>query len=188
MTMKRHPAQCTVLPVTDYCHCGGKFDQTPHRVLPVTHPECMDCGSIPVDIRIRKTVDGHCFEFRYDNKNRRIRTLDDAHRVSAQIANEIAAGTFSRLHYKPKRGFISITSTISEFLRENIFTRLNELPVTEEDKYWIEEWMEPSIGDVGVFALSEIHLVKFIRFWNFKGEDRERAERLFNVVKQEIKL
>lgn len=104
------------------------------------------------------------------------------------MAEEIQNGTFSRLSYRPKKGMLSITANISEFLRENIFPRYEKLQMTEEDKIWIEDWMEPFLGEVGVFVINELHMKDFIRTFKFKGSEKERAERLFNVVRQEIKL
>jgi hypothetical protein len=184
---KRHPASCFVLSPSANCSCGKSYTRQPHPTYPFTYPGC-ECGNVPPYYIVRKSVCKKQQDFRYDRKSRKIKTLDDAYLLALDIAENEKNGTFKKSNYKRKFGIISISDTISEFIKENIIPRARHLHMTLDDKIWIEEWLEPYLCDVGVFTVSDWHLKDFIRTFNLKGEDRERAERLFNLIRSEIKF
>ena len=185
----RNPAACSVYSPVQFCNCGSTYKRVQHPFYQFAYPVCADdCGEAPASYVVRKWIDGHCQEFSYDIKGRRIKTLDDCNRLALEISADVNAGTFVKANYKRKPRMQQISDTISDLIRDQIYPRRKDLKITLDDKLYIQEFMEPFLGEVGVFAISQVHLKEFIRTFHLKGEDQARAERLFNVIKQEIRL
>lgn len=188
---KRLPGACAVMPPQPKCNYCGETYKTlknhPEFTELVSYPLC-PCGNTPEYYKIRKnTTCNHCEEFRYDSKGRKIRTLEDAIRVAHEIHVDVEAGTYSKKKYhQPKT--VTIYDTFSEFLHKYIYPRISKLHLTHDDKIWIEDWIEPFLCDVGVFVVSEMHLKDLISTFKMKGEEKERAERLFYSLTQQIKF
>lgn len=127
-------------------------------------------------------------DFRYNKKTKKIKTLEDAYKLALELHEDCQNGTFKKSNYKRKSRIVTISDNISDFIQNNIFPRIKELHLTLDDKIWIEEWLEPFMCEVGVFTVSEVHLRDFISTFGFRGEEKERAERLFNLIKQEIRF
>lgn len=193
MTMKRHPAYCTLFPRVSCCDCGGEWKRVINDRYPFLIPLCEECGALPNHFRLRKVTQySHFQDFCFDKKGKRIKTLDDALRVSLEIQADLDAGTYDKYQYRRKRNLISIQDTVSDFLRDHIIPNYKKLHMTLEDKIWLEDWMEPFLGDVGIFGITGetglIYLNKFIKTFRFKDYEKERAERLFHLVREQIKL
>lgn len=188
MTKVRHPAACSVLPATEICPCGNSYHRLQHQKYPFTYPHCPECEETPQFYKVRKSIAGHNTEFRFNSKGIKIKTLDDCNRLALEISYDIESGTFSKEKYRKRSRAAAISDTIADFIEEYIFPRQRELAFTHDDKVWMEDWLAPFFADVGVFVVSEMHLRDFIRTFRFKGEDQERAERLFNLVVGEIRI
>jgi hypothetical protein len=188
--MQKRPvtSSCSIIASFKHCDCGGLWKRVPHQTLPINHPVCSECESTPKNYELRKVVKGKREEFRYNRHGCRIKSIEEAYKTSNHIDSAVASGTYSKLNYKKRRDGVCITDTITDFLEDHIYPRWKKLHMTMEDKMWIQDFLEPFMADVGVFILSEIHLAQFIRTFHLKGEDRARAERLFDVIRREIKL
>lgn len=188
--MAKHPVAgyCEVFTLARKCKCGSTWTRITDEKYPFTFPACITCDSGPDTYNICKRIDGHRVEFFFNSKGFKMRSLDEVYATSLEIEKSVDEGTFSRQNYKKKRTAALISVTIEEFITTKIFPKWHKLHMTLEDKIWIEDYLQPYLADVGVFAVSEIHLMDFIRTFRLKGEDKERAERLFNVIRKEIKL
>lgn len=184
-TPTKHQGSCTVSAPAKACACGNPYNRIQHPKYPFTYPHC-DCDETPAWYSITKSVDGHKYEFFYDSKGRKIRSLDDCYRVSCEITDDVQSGTFNKAKYKKRIGTPSVSDTIEQFVRDYLFPNRRELRLSLDDKIWMEDWLVPFIADVGVFTVSEIHLNDFIRTFYLKGDEKERAIRLFNLLKSQI--
>lgn len=186
--MTKLTGRCSVFTPNRKCPCGGSWKRVQHPTYPFTHPICSVCEEPPRTYEFRKFLNGHASDFGYTSKGVKLKNLDDVYSTSMQIENEYLCGSFSKYNYKKKKGSISISDTIDEFIQDHIFTDWKKLHMTLEDKIWIEDFMQPFFAEVGVFTVSEIHLWDFIKTFRLKGEDKDRAKRLFEVITREIKI
>lgn len=189
MTKVRHPAACTVLPSSsNFCNCGNRYERLQHEIYPLTYPHCLACDEAPSFYKLRKVIHGRNVEVRFTSTGKKLKSLEQCYHTAHEMQVDADRGEFNPNKYKRRVCGITVADTVSDFIRDHIFPRQKELHLTLEDKVWIEDWMEPFMEDVGIFVVSEIHLRDFIRTFRFKGYDLERAERLFQVIKQEIRL
>lgn len=189
MTKARHPGTCSLYSPTTNCNCGSAYERASHPVYPLTFPICPSCGESPsYYILLKRISPFKVLEFRYDKRGRRLKTLEACNRVSHEIHYDIEDGTFKESQYKRRSGTSAITDTISDFIEENIFPRQRELRISLDEKQWLQDYFAPFFADVGVFVVSKVHLRDFINTFRLKGAERARAERLFNLVVEQIKL
>lgn len=190
MSRMRHPGACSIYMPTHHCpNCGTRYEKQAHPDYEqVTYWNCPECSTPPTHYKVGKTLNGHFTEFEYNRKGHRIKTLEDAYKLSLDVADEWMKGKFKKSNYKRKGRVCALSDTISDFFEIHIKPRVRRLKITQEDLQWAEEYMVPYMADVGVFTVSEIHLMDFIRTFRLKGEDQERARRFFKVLVKEIRI
>jgi hypothetical protein len=185
-TKKRHLGRCILVSKPNLCTCGATYSRVTHDTYPLSYPACLECGDHPSYYIVKKSIASKCYEFRYTAKGTRIRTIEEALKVSTEVQMDYDAGALdlNKFRKKSESKMSFISSTISEFIEDYILPRHENF----EDREFLQEFMAPFFSDVGMFAASEIHLRDFIRTFKLKGERLERAQRLYSMLLDEVKL
>jgi hypothetical protein len=130
--------------------------------------------------RIKKKLhDIYC-----DRNGSPIKNAEDAIALSKQIDREIAHDVFDPGNYCNARRNAegTIAETLESFINRVV---LKQFPEKEEnpDYIYLREHIAAHMGEVGVFALGEIHYHLYVKNMRIiKQPDRDRVKRLFNLI------
>lgn len=172
---------CVALPLrSSSCEqCESRLIRVRDQERSFIYPICPDCGSLPSRFKIRKSHFGRVYEIRYDSHGRRIKTLDDIYRVGKEIHDLLQIGEFNYENYKRKDGFV-----ISDSLEDVIDKIRPKMNLTEEEKDLFDDFLYPFLADVGLFALSPVHLHMFFRTYSVIRKDAHKRSIIESLFAQ----
>jgi hypothetical protein len=175
-------AACSVFPISDSCpSCQGEWSKVPHQTYHRLNTYyCLQCRDICDHYKLRIYHDRTSKEFRYDVHGRPLKTIEQAMEANIQIRKALADGTFKKSNYEKVED-------------RSMFLHLAESSIkgkrlSEEESEFLEEYMAPFLADVGIFTVSEVHLMDFIDTFRLRGDRKEMAERVFNKVLTQIAI
>jgi hypothetical protein len=166
-------------PVQDRCPtCAGTWSKVPHQVYTRNSVYyCLKCRELCDRYSIRVLTEGGKNLFTYNHKGRPIRTMEQAAATAVQITHAIKDGTFDRSHYTRR-----LAADVTMTFEEAVSTMPKRKLFTEEEQEMLTEYITPHLADVGIFTLSKVHFYRFLATFQWKGERRELAERVFDKV------
>lgn len=141
-----HTSRCDI--------CSNQYQRVEHKQYDFKYPYCTICELIPSSLKARVVFGGRDHVLTCKRNGDKIKTLRDCRDVINEFWDDVESGIRNFDKFKRRTDGVHIRATLEDC--EKIIIR--KLRLSESEIELMRDWIMPTLGDRGIFTLSDTHL------------------------------